>query len=352
MTALADILSQRIAATGPMTLADYMAECLLHPTLGYYTTRDPFGRAGDFITAPEISQMFGELIGLCLAQVWLDQGQPPTFVLAELGPGRGTLMADALRATSMVPGFHAAAEICLVEASPVLRARQAKSLSGHRVTWCDGVQDLPKGPLYLIANEFFDALPIRQFQRAGRGWRERMVGPGLDRAFGPGLGPEVRVGALDARLDDVTTGEIVELCPLGPLIIAEMSSRVAASGGVVLIVDYGGWGSLGDTFQAVKSNGTTDPFAEPGQADLTAHVDFRALADASGLAHLYRTQGGFLRALGIAARSARLTRGLQGAALQSHLAATQRLTDDGAMGILFKALVLYPADAPQPPGFA
>ena len=359
MTALGDILTARIAATGPITLADYMAECLLHPRHGYYTTRDPFGAAGDFTTAPEISQMYGELLGLCVAQVWLDQGQPQAFTLAELGPGRGTLMADALRATRAVPGFHQALRLCLVEASPSLRARQAQTLHGHHPAWFDTVADLPEGPLYLVANEFFDALPIRQFQRAGKGWRERLVGL-VANGLGFGLGPEVRVAALDHRLADLTETAIVEHCPAASAIMAEVSRRIAQAGGVALIVDYGDWLSCGDTFQALKSNAYADPFAQPGQADLTAHVDFAALvaaADvaaglASGLARHYTTQGAFLHALGIAARSARLAQGLTGAALQSHLAATRRLTDDAEMGTLFKVLVLYPAASPVPAGCA
>ncbi len=345
MTALGDLLAARIAATGPMTLADYMAECLLHPVHGYYTTRDPFGTAGDFTTAPEISQMFGELLGLALAQSWLDQGAPQPFLLAELGPGRGTLMADVLRATKGVPGFHAAARVCLVEASPVLRARQAQALAGRGAAWFDTVQDLPEGPLFLIANEFFDALPIRQFQCDAAGWRERMVG-----LTGAGLGFGLAPVAAMPGLGWATPGQIVEVCPVAGAIVAGISAQIAAKGGVAIIVDYGGWQSQGDTFQALKSNAFADPFAEPGQADLTAHVDFAALAAASSLAHRYTTQGAFLRRLGIGTRSARLAAGLDRAALQSHLAATRRLTDDAEMGSLFKVLVLYPADSPPPPG--
>ncbi len=350
MTPLGDILRARIAAFGPMTLADYMAECLLHPKYGYYTTRDPFGAAGDFTTAPEISQMFGELIGLCLAQAWLDQDRPAAFVLAELGPGRVTLMADILRSTKGVPGFHAALRLGLVEASPVLRARQVQALAGYGPRWFDRVQDLPEGPLFLVANEFFDAMPIRQFQRAGQGWRERMVGLAGE-GLGFGLGPQMRVGALDARLAEVAEGAIVELCPPSAPIMHDICGRIAVAGGLALIVDYGGWTSAGDTFQALRSNAFADPFAEPGQADLTAHVDFAALATASGLARAYATQGAFLGRLGIAARAARLARGLAGAALESHLAATRRLTDDAEMGSLFKVLALYPAACPPPSGF-
>ncbi len=339
---LRDLLEARIAAAGPMTLADYMAECLLHPTLGYYTTRDPFGAAGDFITAPEISQMFGELLGLSLAQTWLDQDACPRIVLAELGPGRGTLMADLLRATKAVPGFHAALQICLVEASPVLRARQRAALGGYAVEWLDEVAHLPEAPLYLIANEFFDALPIRQFQREGAGWRERMVGPGLRL----GLSPVMQV----AGLPQVPEGQIVELCPAAPAIMAQIAARIARHGGAALIVDYGCWGTRGDTFQALRANAFADPFADPGQADLTAHVDFAALVAGLPVSHAYTTQGQFLRALGIEARAARLAERLQGQALQSHLAATRRLTDDAEMGTLFKLLALYDKTCPPPAG--
>lgn len=353
MTPLAEILAARIAATGPMTLADFMAECLLHPRHGYYTTRTPFGAGGDFTTAPEISQMFGELLGLCLAQSWLDQGAPSHFVLAELGPGRGTLMADLLRATRGVAGFHAALDLWLVEASPALRDRQAQALAGHAPRWADAVADLPQGPLFLIANEFFDALPIRQFQRAGQGWRERLVGVEGGK-LGLGLGPVAAVAALEGR-QDVAEGQVVEVCPAAPAIIDEVSRRIAAQGGAALIVDYGGWRSLGDTFQAMRGHAFADPFAEPGQADLTAHVDFAALAEtalAARCAWAFTTQGRLLAALGIAARAQRLAQGLTGEALRSHVAATRRLTDPAEMGALFKALALFPPDLPPPAGFA
>lgn len=339
---LGQIIAARIAAAGPITLADYMADCLLHPTQGYYTTRDPFGAAGDFTTAPEISQMFGEMLGLALAQTWLDQGAPQRVVLAELGPGRGTLMADVLRATRAVPGFHAALRICLVEASPVLRDRQAQALAGQAVEWFGTVHELPDGPLYLLANEFFDALPIRQFQHAGGGWRERMVGL-TDGKLGFGLGPVV-------TLQTAAKAGIVEICSAAAAVMTEVSRRIAAQGGLALVIDYGDWGSRGDTFQALKSNTFADPFAEPGQADLTAHVDFAALAAASAVPYAFVTQGQFLSRLGIAARAERLAQGLTGARLQSHLAAARRLTDDAEMGRLFKVLILYPDNCPSPPG--
>lgn len=351
MTPLAAHLARRIAATGPITLAEFMAEALLHPEHGYYTSREPFGASGDFITAPDISQMFGELVGLCLAQAWLDRGQPAPFTLAELGPGRGTLMADLLRATRGVPGFHAAAQVVLVEASPRLRVAQRAALAPHAASWVDRVEDMPDGPLFLVANEFFDALPIRQFQRDGAGWRERMVGlQGETLAFG--WGPALPLPPLAHRLADTAPGGIVETCAPAAAIAATLGARIARHGGVALLIDYGGWRSRGDTFQAMRAHGFTDPLAAPGQADLTAHVDFEALAQAAAPA-AYRTaaQGEFLSRLGLAARSERLARGLSGPALTNHLAATRRLTDPAEMGSLFQVLGLYRTGDPEPPGF-
>ena len=356
MTALAKILAARIRANGPISLADYMTECLLHPTLGYYTTREPFGLSGDFTTAPEISQMFGEILGLCLAQTWLNQGAPTPFTLAEIGPGRGTLMADALRATRNVPGFHAAMRLTLIEASPRLRALQEATLKPYAPVWLDTVKDLSDLPLYLVANEFFDALPIRQFQRTGLGWRERLVGQDFsDLATAGltfGLGPNLPVSALSHRLTDTTDGQIVEVCPQAQPIMSEIALRLTHRG-AALIIDYGDWRALGDTFQALRGHTFADPFATPGAADLTAHVDFEALANAAAPAsHAFTTQGAFLAALGIQQRSARLAQNISGAALQSHLAATHRLTAATEMGTLFKVLALYPAQFPPPPGSA
>jgi NADH dehydrogenase [ubiquinone] 1 alpha subcomplex assembly factor 7 len=347
MTPLEDLLIRRITATGPMTLHDYMAECLLHPEHGYYTTRQPFGVAGDFTTAPEISQMFGELLGLCLAQAWLDQGSPAPFTLAELGPGRGTLMADILRATRGVPGFHDAAQIWLIEASPVLRATQRTTLGGHPAHWADQVDTLPELPLFLIANEFFDALPIRQFRRATDGWEETMVGVS-DGKLTLGRSPALPVPALAHRLTDTRPGQIVEICPAAPSIIQSIALRLTK--GLALMIDYGGWQSLGDTVQALARHQTVPITESPGQADITAHVDFQALVP-PGLAHRYTTQGALLAALGIAQRAERLARNLTGAALENHLAATRRLTGATEMGTLFKALALFPPNAMPPAGF-
>lgn len=349
MTPLADLMTSRIAKTGPIALSDYMAECLLHPDHGYYATRDPLGQTGDFITAPEISQMFGELLGLCLAQTWMDQGQPAQFTLAELGPGRGTLMADALRATQAVPGFHAAARVHFVEASPVLRAKQAALVPD--AVWLDDVTQLPDAPLYLIANEFFDALPIRQFTRDPGGWREHMVGlEGGKLALG--LSSPAPIDALEHRLADTQPGDIVELCPALRGITAQIGAKIAAHGGAALIIDYGDWRSLGDTLQALTAHETVDPLKAPGHADLTAHVDFEAIADSAGPASFTRltTQGVFLERLGITQRAQALAKHMQGDALDHHIAAHRRLTHPAEMGELFKVIGLHPPGTPPPPG--
>ena len=348
---LGDDLVARIATSGPITIADYMAQALLHPTKGYYSTRDPLGAQGDFTTAPEISQMFGELIGLSLAQSWLDQGAPASFVLVELGPGRGTLMADILRATARVPGFHDAARIVLVEASAPLRSRQAETLKTFDITWADTVSELPKGPIWLVANEFFDALPVRQFQRDGDAWRERCIGlTGETLSFG--LSPIGPQPALDHRLDDTRDGDLVEWCAPSSAIIAEVGMRIAAYGGAALIIDYGDWRSLGDTLQAMRGHAATDPLDAPGTADLTTHVDFEALALAAAPAAYTRLtpQGVFLERLGITDRARTLATDMNSLALDAHIAAHRRLTHPEEMGNLFKVLGLYPTTAAPPPG--
>jgi NADH dehydrogenase [ubiquinone] 1 alpha subcomplex assembly factor 7 len=352
-TTLETLLKAQIAADGPMTLATYMATCLLHPDYGYYTTRDPLGRAGDFITAPEISQMFGELLGLCLAQAWVDQGAPDRFILAELGPGRGTLMADLLRATRKVPGFHAATSLHLVEASPSLRALQKQTLTSYEVTWSDSIDALPNdAPLFLIANEFFDALPIQQFTRHVEGWCETIVGV-LQSQLVKGYAAPVLRHDLTHRLKDTQPGQVVEIRLDATPIMARIGDQIAGHGGAAIIIDYGNWRSNGDTLQAMRNHAFADPFAQPGQADLTAHVDFEALAQAArpAIATGLTDQGALLARLGIGARAELLSRNLTGAALENHLSATQRLTRAEEMGSLFKALALYAPHHPAPAGF-
>ena len=350
MTPLAARIAGLIRETGPMTIADYMQTCLTDSEYGYYATRDPFGASGDFVTAPEVSQMFGELIGLAIAQSWMDQGAPGHFNLVELGPGRGTLMADLLRATARVPGFHDAASIQLVETSPTLRALQTQNIR-MELTHHDALDSVPAAPTFLVANEFFDALPIRQFIRDGDGWRERVVGLANDQlAFG--LTDKTQRPELSHRLDDTRDGDLVEACLQAQNIAAEIGKRLDASGGVALLFDYGDWRSLGDTFQGLKEHTSLSPLEAPGLSDLTAHVDFEAIATAASPAQHARLtpQGVFLERLGIVERARALAGNLSGDALDQHVAAHRRLTHPDEMGTLFKVMALYPQDAPIPPG--
>ncbi|MHA3914113.1 class I SAM-dependent methyltransferase [Halovulum sp. GXIMD14793] len=343
------IIRAQIAQTGPISVADYMALCLTHPQHGYYINRDPLGAEGDFTTAPEVSQMFGEMIGLWLAHVWQDQGRP-VFVLAELGPGRGTLMVDILRVAGQVPGFRDAAEVWLVEAGAKLRDVQRQALGGHAVRWADQVADIPSGrPVFAVANEFLDALPIRQFVRDQGKWRERRVGIEGD-ALGFGLSPAMAVPDLEAQFAAVPDQTLVEWAPAGEAVVADLAERIADHGGAALMVDYGDWDGTGDTLQAMSQHAFADPLDEPGQADLTTHVRFAPLAaQATGLRHSFATQGAFLERLGITARAERLaTTG----DFESIAAQHRRLTHPDEMGKLFKVLALTPEVAPEPPGFA
>ncbi|WP_029352498.1 SAM-dependent methyltransferase [Bosea sp. 117] len=363
-TPLAARLARDIAATGPMTVADYMERCLFDPVDGYYTTAEPFGAKGDFVTAPEISQMFGELIGLWAADTWTRLGSPTPFVLAELGPGRGTMMADMLRATRIVPGFLAAARIHLVEASERLREVQRATLSSERIAWKVSLTELPAGPLVLVANEFFDALPIRQFARTPEGIAERMIGLDGERlAFG--LRPGARLDEVaQARLAAASAGAILELCPSGLTMAAEIAARIARDGGAALIVDYGHAGArepaggFGDTLQGLRAHAYDDPLAHPGTADLTAHVDFGALGDAARAVGARAfgpvAQGLLLERLGLSTRAARLKRDASPETAATIEAAHARLAGPGpdGMGELFKALALVHPALDAPAGFA
>ncbi len=345
---LKDEIAALIAAEGPLPVSRYMALALGHPTLGYYITRDPFGTKGDFITAPEISQMFGELIGLWAVAQWQAMGAPPRFHLVELGPGRGTLMADALRAARLLPAFGAAAEVHLVETSPVLRAAQNKALetAGPPLSWHDRVEDVPDGPLIVIANEFFDALPIDQFLRTKGVWHERRVG--LDAAgnlvFGLHPAPAPHIGTLAAANGPAPEGAVFERMETGPA--RALASRLARSGGAALVVDYGHAGGFGDTLQALRAHRFVDPLDAPGTADLTAHVDFSALGrlahQAGARAFGPLTQGAFLQRLGLLQRAAGLKANADAATRAAIDAAAARLAgeEEGQMGRLFKVMVL------------
>jgi SAM-dependent MidA family methyltransferase len=354
VTALGDEIKRIIAHEGPMSVERYMALALYDPRHGYYMTRDPFGEAGDFTTAPEISQMFGELIGLWVADVARRLPATGTIRLVELGPGRGTLMADALRALKVAPDVRARLSVHLVEASPVLRAKQQATLrdSGVPTAWHERHDEVPQGPAILIANEFFDALPIRQFVMTERGWCERLVGLDAKGELTFGLAAE----ADPALRRAAPAGALVEVSPAGLGTIRALARRLAQDSGAALIIDYGHARSgLGETLQAVKRHAFVDPLAEPGEADLTAHVDFPALAAATrgtGAAiHGPITQAHFLAALGIAARATRLKQkadARQGADID---AAVARLAGTGErdMGMLFKVMAIaHPALSPLP----
>ncbi len=352
---LARRIAAEIRATGPMRLDRYMELALADPRHGYYATRDPLGAQGDFVTAPEISQMFGEMIAVALAGAWVDQGRPRPVVLAELGPGRGTLMADMLRALAALPDLRTAIEVHLVETSPALRARQRERL-GAQVHWHDRVGTLPEAPLLLVANEFFDALPIRQFRRESGGWRETLVGLGPGGALEPRLSGLLPPQLLPGHWHRTRPGDTVEICPAAKPIVEAIAARLARHGGAALIIDYGGEGGVGDTLQAVRAHRAVSPFEAPGEADLTAHVDFAALAEAARAAGCAATgpvgQGLFLERLGITARARQLAARLGGEALEQHVAAHRRLTHPAEMGTLFKVLALHPPGTPPPPGLA
>jgi NADH dehydrogenase [ubiquinone] 1 alpha subcomplex assembly factor 7 len=348
---LLDHLRAEIGAEGPLTLARYMEEALFHPRFGYYAARDPLGARGDFVTAPEISQVFGELVGLWCADYWQRIGAPDPFLLVELGPGRGTMLADALRAARVVPGFAAAARVHLVERSRPLRAAQARILAAASPVWHDELQSVPPGPLLLVANEFLDALPVRQFVRRGGAWYERRVGVGADGA----LRFVIDTAPADLALE-APGGAIRETRPAADALAGEVARRLAAHGGAALFIDYGYFPSAcGDTLQAVRRHHGHDVLADPGCADLTAHVDFAAFAEvaADAGARVWGpvAQGAFLSALGIEARAQKLI--VHADATQALLirSGCRRLVDPAEMGTLFKALGLTARDVPPPAGF-
>ena len=342
MTPMEQHLRRLIALDGPMPVSRYMAEVLTHPTLGYYAQAEAI--AADFVTAPEISQMFGELVGLALAQHWLDCGAPAPLRLVELGPGRGTLLADLLRATAKVPGLHDALEVHLVEPSPALRRLQAAALDGRPATWHDGLGTLPEGPWWLVGNEYLDALPVRQARRLADGWHEMLVAANDD-----GLHFVVAPGAI--RLDrDAAEGDVIELGPARLAAVERIAGEIVARGGLALLIDYGpAEGPPVATLQAIRGHRHHDVLAAPGTADLSAHVDFAACAAAARAAGaaVYGpvAQGDWLKRLGIEARAAQLAAG--GDAVRRAL---HRLTSDDGMGALFKVLALTAPGGPVPAG--
>jgi NADH dehydrogenase [ubiquinone] 1 alpha subcomplex assembly factor 7 len=340
-------IKKLIKSSGPMPVWRYMQLCLTHPEHGYYLSRDPLGREGDFTTAPEVSQMFGELLGLWAASVWKAIGSPPVLRLVELGPGRGTMMADALRALRVLPPLHQSLSIHLVEINAVLRDKQEETLFGVRnITWHDSIDEVPEGPAIILANEYFDVLPIHQAVRRENGWHERVVE--LDDTgkliFGAAPEPIPRFEVLLPPLVRAApVGAVFEWRP--DLEIMKLATRVRDQDGAALIIDYGHLRSdAGDTFQAVARHSFTDPLSAPGQADVTAHVDFQALAraaeDLGARVHGPVTQGEFLKRLGIETRAVTLMAKATHEVSEDISGALKRLTDSGrgGMGGMFKVL--------------
>lgn len=343
---LAASFRRLIAATGPISLLHYMGEA----NARYYAAKDPLGTAGDFITAPEISQMFGELIGLWLADIWHRAGAATPVHYVELGPGRGTLAADALRAAAR---HGLAAQVHLIETSPALRAAQARRLP--HAHWHHDLSSVPThGPVLIVGNEFLDALPVRQLVRTEAGWRERMVVPEGE-GFACVAGQQPMDAAVPPERREAAPGTIIETCPGAAATVAEVAGRLAQQGGAALLIDYGHaeW-RTGSSLQAVRAHRKVDPFVAPGEADLTALVDFATLAglaQAQGARWLGTApQGDWLRALGIEARAAALAKAAPDRAETVH-AALERLTAAAEMGELFKVMGLAAPGWPDGAGF-
>jgi len=365
MTLLAEEIRVIIETEGPMPFDRFMELCLCHPRHGYYLTRDPFGVDGDFVTAPEISQVFGELLGLWAAHMWSVMGRPERVRLVELGPGRGTLMSDALRACRVAPEFLAALDVHMIETSPVLRDRQRETLAQEQVpvSWAPSFDLVPDGPLIVLANEFFDALPVRHFVRAEEGWCEKLIGNGADGRLYAGIAasPEPLIRA------DAPVGSVLEIGAASHQYMARVARRITDFGGAALVVDYGhAQTALGETVQALWRHQPIDPLEAPGECDVTAHVDFASLAraaEASG-ANVWgpTTQAQFLTEIGALQRAEALKRRAtptQAADIDSGVArllATAPEAGAGGrmapgMGALFKALAVTSYGLERPPGF-
>jgi SAM-dependent MidA family methyltransferase len=356
MTPLEARIVDQIRVGGPISVSDFMALCLFDPIGGYYTTREPFGREGDFVTAPEISQIFGELVAIWLYQCWNQLGRPIPVTVAEIGPGRGTLMKDMLRTFGGIdPSFAGAATFAMIETSPRLAGVQRKTLSGAKVSinWHASVETLPDTPLLVVGNELFDAIPIRQFVRDDTGWRERMVG--LDDqgklAFFAGAAT-LDTSLLPPEAAHAAPGAIVEQAPARTAMATAIGMRLAGRGGAGLFLDYGYLApGIGDTLQAVRRHKYEDVLANPGEADLTAHVDFAALATAlrrQGLDVDLATQGEFLLAMGLLERAGRLGADANEASREAIREAVERLAGPQGMGELFKVLAVLPPGITSP----
>jgi SAM-dependent MidA family methyltransferase len=358
-------IRSRIARTGPMRLDEFMALCLYDLEHGYYMSRLPFGAAGDFVTAPEISQMFGEMVAVWAEAAWIAIGSPDPVAFIECGPGRGTMMKDVLRTTRSRQRFRAALRLHLVETSPGLQKLQRETLRDVNdvpLCWHTGIDDVPAISSIIVANEFFDALPVRQAERRPAGWHERMVTVDANDELTFTVAPEPLSDPGLAVPPAVAAAPVGEIFEWRPRDAVTAIARRAAAGGTALIIDYGHVRSAtGDTFQAVRSHSYTDPLAAPGLADLTAHVDFEALGqaaqDAGARVHGPVEQGTWLKRMGIETRAAMLREILQGKVDQMKsldiAADLRRLTGTGPgqMGALFKVIAFSAPEIEQLPGF-
>lgn len=330
---LENIIRELITYNGSLSVAAYWSLCLSHPQHGYYMKRDPLGVQGDFTTAPEISQLFGEMVGIWIAERWHEMGQPEAFYLVECGPGRGTLMADILRVAKILPDFLKAMQIHLIEMSPSFRAKQGEALKGHQLVWHDDISTLPNNaPIIFIGNEFLDALPIHQYIFQDEQWFERMVGLDEYKNLSWGLlasGMEVR--------NSPKTGFVLEISPARESFMADIAEKIKAQGGAGLFIDYGhDQSGYGDTLQAVKDHHYADILKDCGEADITSHVDFGRLSEivrAKNLSVLLSGQGEFLKRLGIEIRAEQLAQKSDSISSGLH-----RLIDDAEMGKLFRVM--------------
>lgn len=340
-----------IIQTGPVSVADYFAVCLADPEYGYYITKDPFGVAGDFTTAPEISQLFGEMIGIYLVQSWQTQAPDGPIRIIEIGPGRGTLIADALRVMEKIaPTLIEQATIHMVETSPKLSEIQKETLAKYddKVSWHTSFEDVPSGFFLLVANELFDAIPLRQFVKTDLGFRERTitVNASDELVFSVGVAG-IDTDLLPSSHKDQPTGTIFEIAPARVNVMTTIATRLAEEGGSALIIDYGYLATgFGDTLQAIHKHEFDPPLANPGKADLTSHVDFEMLlrtAHAAG-AHIHGVmhQGDFLVGLGLLQRAGMLGQDKGHETQQDIRSAVERLVGDGPgnMGELFKVLAI------------
>jgi NADH dehydrogenase [ubiquinone] 1 alpha subcomplex assembly factor 7 len=351
-------ISRRIKMEGPLSVAAFMAMALHDPTSGYYAGHRPIGAAGDFTTAPEISQIFGELVGLWCALVWDEIGRPDPVVLAELGPGRGVLAEDLLRAAAVVPEFRRALRLYLVEASPLLRSEQKRRLAWAEPIWLECADQLPDGPMLVVANEFLDALPIRQFVRNESSWAERLVA--LDRAgklaFADGPPSAAAALLVPERLRRAAPGALIEFCPAALALAAFLGRRFTRQAGAALFIDYGYCGEApGSTLRACRRHRAALVLSRPGTADLSADVDFAAVAAAACAAgaevHGPVAQRRFLAALGAAARCEMLCARASPAQRDAIERGLARLVDPAAMGEKWKAMALTAPGLAAPAGF-